>query len=288
MIFDLVQDFAAALDAMPEGHQRRGRLALLDEALRRDVNFMARHPTTLFQCLWNTGWWHGNPEAAKHLARPTVAPDEGLPILLQRGRALVQPGVPLGTALRGVLRGHTQAVTSVSYSPDLTRLATGSEDATVRLWAADTGREITALHGHEDQVWCVCFSPDGRRLASASFDRTVRVWDALAGIELAVLTGHDDRLNWVCYSPDGSRLASGALEFDKTVRLWDTATGSKLAVLRGHEHRDWLAGRCGTLGPRRERHIDDQPTRAPRQPVAFDARDRPFAREIARLVDKID
>src|SRR5439155_18072644 len=68
MIFDLVQDFAAVLDAMPAEHMRRSILKLLDEALRRDVHFIDRHPTTLFQCLWNSCWWYDCPEAAEHYA----------------------------------------------------------------------------------------------------------------------------------------------------------------------------------------------------------------------------
>ncbi len=56
MIFHLIQDFADALDSMPREHSRHRILALLDEAIRRDVHFIDRHPTTLFQCLWNTCW----------------------------------------------------------------------------------------------------------------------------------------------------------------------------------------------------------------------------------------
>jgi hypothetical protein len=66
MIFALVQDFADALAAMPQEHPRRHILALLDEAIRRDVHFIDRHPTTLFQCLWNSCWWYDCPEAARH------------------------------------------------------------------------------------------------------------------------------------------------------------------------------------------------------------------------------
>ena len=45
MIFPLIQDFADALAAMPTAHPRHRILTLLDEALRRDVHFIDRHPT---------------------------------------------------------------------------------------------------------------------------------------------------------------------------------------------------------------------------------------------------
>src|SRR5262249_23732737 len=70
MIFELVQDLADVLEAMPAGHPRRRLLTLLDEAVRRDVHFIARRPTALFQCLWNSCWWYDCPEAAGRRETP--------------------------------------------------------------------------------------------------------------------------------------------------------------------------------------------------------------------------
>ena len=63
MIFELAGDFGEALAAMPAEHPKRRMLGLLEEAVRRDSHFIARHPTTLFQCLWNICWWYDCPEA---------------------------------------------------------------------------------------------------------------------------------------------------------------------------------------------------------------------------------
>lgn len=72
MIFDLVQDFGAVLGAMPLEHPRRRILSLLDEAVRRDVHFIDRHPTTFFQSMWNSCWWYDCP-AAMHPAEANPA-----------------------------------------------------------------------------------------------------------------------------------------------------------------------------------------------------------------------
>src|SRR5262249_42943480 len=75
------------------------------------------------------------------------------------------------------LRGHTGLVEGLACSPDGRRLATSSEDRTIKLWDTTTGAEVFTLRGHTDGVLCVAFSPDGRRIASGGYDRTVRVWD---------------------------------------------------------------------------------------------------------------
>lgn len=64
----------------------------------------------------------------------------------------------------------------VEFAPDGSLLATGSVDATVRLWDPSTGDQRLVLRGHDGVVWDLAFSPDGSKLASASPSGSVRVW----------------------------------------------------------------------------------------------------------------
>jgi WD40 repeat protein len=67
-----------------------------------------------------------------------------------------------------VLNGHTWPVYSVAFSPDGTRIVSGSDDNSVRVWDASTGAELKVLNGHTGPVLSVAFSPDGTRIVSGS------------------------------------------------------------------------------------------------------------------------
>ena len=127
------------------------------------------------------------------------------------------------------LEGHGSAVTSVSFSPDGSLLASGSWDATIGLWEVKTGSLLHTLTGHRHSVESVSFSPDGSLLASGSVDATIGLWDVRTGNRLHTLRAHRLEISSVSFSPDGSLLASGS--FDDTIGLWDVKTGNRLHTL---------------------------------------------------------
>jgi WD40 repeat protein len=80
------------------------------------------------------------------------------------------------------VEAHTSNIRSIAWSVDGSRIASGSEDATVKVWDAETGRELLTLDGHKHLVMSVAWSPDSRRLASAD-DLSLRIWDATDAYE---------------------------------------------------------------------------------------------------------
>ena len=89
----------------------------------------------------------------------------------------------------GRLEGHEGQVYCVAFHPDGSRIATGGNDGTVRIWDAQTCELLLVLRGHDQYVKDVEFSPDGTMIASASGDFTIRLWDTKALHERRAMAG---------------------------------------------------------------------------------------------------
>lgn len=107
----------------------------------------------------------------------------------------------------------------------------GSTDRTLKVWNADTGQCIHTLYGHSSTVRCMHLH--NNVVVSGSRDATLRVWDIDSGACLHVLMGHVAAVRCVQY--DGRRVVSGA--YDYMVKVWDPETETCLHTLQGHTNR---------------------------------------------------
>ena len=165
------------------------------------------------------------------------SPDGALAAGLANGQVElweVETGVRIGT-LRHADWGR---ITAVVFSPDGTRLASGSWDQVIKLWNVETRRLVGTweVPRADNLLWShsVDVSPGGAKLVSGFQDGTVRLWDVASRMEVATLEGHTDRVASVSFSSDGRLLASAGGWSDPTVRLWDAATQVEVATLKGH------------------------------------------------------
>ncbi len=149
------------------------------------------------------------------------------------------------------LKGHTQVVQGVAFSPDGTRLLSGSCEGNphylgkageVKVWDVETEVEVLNLEEGDHSGWCVAFSPDGNRLVSGSEDDSIRIWDASNG-KLSRTLKKAGGVRAVGFNRDGRRLVSSG--DDRRARVWDPATGKELLVLP--EHNDCVS--CVAVSP---------------------------------------
>ena len=160
---------------------------------------------------------------------------------IHRNMTTADDGIRIWDALTGaeldVLEGHSNGVTSVTYSPDGHRITSGSRDATIRVWDAESRKELAVLAGHQDIVKSVSFGPDSRQIVSGSDDMSVKFWDADNKAMSVGPGGHTNMVFGVVFSPDGRRVASGSR--DNTIKVWDAESRSVLRTLIGHSSWVW-------------------------------------------------
>ncbi|XP_029027506.1 F-box/WD repeat-containing protein 7-like isoform X2 [Betta splendens] len=126
-----------------------------------------------------------------------------------------------------VLKGHDDhVITCLQFSGDL--IVSGSDDNTLKVWSAVSGKCLRTLTGHTGGVWCSEMT--AATVISGSTDRTLRVWDAEGGDCVHTLYGHTSTVR--CMHLHGNRVVSGSR--DTTLRVWDVSSGRCEHVLTGH------------------------------------------------------
>ena len=219
--------------------------------LRADISIggLAFHPDAKMLAVSDYGnrigkHWSGGvlllePESGKVL-REMLTPGEspGRVVFSSDGRWLAAVGgyrihvwdLRLKEEAAADAESHTGMVGQVAASAR-GLIATASDDHTVRVWDAATGKQLRKLR-HGAWVRSVAVSPDGRLLVSSSLDDFVRLWNMDTGKEIYRLPGHGEMggKRLVSFTLDGKRFLSWG--DDLYLRVWDVATGKAI-----HEHR---------------------------------------------------
>ena len=101
---------------------------------------------------------------------------------------------------------HAGGVNVIALSADGTKVVTGSDDNTARVWDANSGEALTPALSHKGPVRSVALSADGTKVVTRSFDNTARVWDANTGEALGSPIEVGDSIYTLAFSEDGRSL----------------------------------------------------------------------------------
>ena len=175
------------------------------------------------------------PSLPEPATTPAVAPS------MPAGGDAVTAPVPADTmvapTLRQSLRGHTDAVLSLAFSPDSRRIVSAAADGTIRFWDSASGKSLRVLRRHQGAVSAVTYSADGRWLASAGHDGTVKLWEEKSAAVRTEWRGPGNAILALAFSPDGRWLAAAGR--DRIIQLWSVTNGKLAHTYPGH-HGDVL------------------------------------------------
>lgn len=190
---------------------------------------------------------------AYRLAESLDEIDDSLRLLLGRAMRPID-------ALVGEIQTDQFDVTSLAFSPDGTRIATGGQDGTACIWDVQTGDLVARCGGHESDspvgasIYELFFSPDGSELLTNAFsDDPVRTWDAATGAAKLILEREGETVRGGRWLGDGKQIlcVSSIWSWDEeqrdliTIRAFDSDTGEPVYIpATGHD-----AVRSATLGP---------------------------------------
>ena len=149
-------------------------------------------------------------------------------------RATPTPTVETRTASLLTYTGHSDGVVGMAWSADGKRIVTCSDDDTVQMWDAATGKTLWKYSPFltNSYIFDVAFSPDGKRIAAAGSKGLVWVLEPTNGHVVATLNDQSGFVLGLAWSPDSKRIAVG--DEGGTVNVMDVASGKTLLTYKGH------------------------------------------------------
>lgn len=130
---------------------------------------------------------------------------------------------------------HLDTLTTLTFSPDSSRIITGADDGLIKIWDVLSGFHVATFTEHSSAVTGSAYSRRGNVLFTSSLDGSVRAWDMLRYRNFRTFTA-PQRLSFACLAVDPAAEVVCAGSHDSfDIYLWSVQTGALLDQLSGHE-----------------------------------------------------
>ncbi|WP_372370138.1 DUF4062 domain-containing protein [Candidatus Uabimicrobium sp. HlEnr_7] len=252
MIDDLFEDFARSISEpavpIPEDLQIQNSLGVIvDKSILKDLRqilqlhggFLKQFPQTLFQCVWNLGYWTEENSRIQNFVeawREQCSPQVWL-------KSLKPPANHLRSPLQKVLQGHKSRTTDVIFSKNDKHLIScgGIYDFKVRVWDLYTGECLHILRGHGKPVESAQYIKNGKQIISVGRSGRIIIWDAQTGETIRIVETEQDKTKIKVAKMDISpneKIIALSSSNDNSIRLWHMDSLEIYKIITGHE--DWV------------------------------------------------
>ena len=218
--------------AEPLGTFRGSRVAVESLAFRADGRQLVSGAADGAITVWN-------PEAsALEVMEGTVEQPASVVALSADGKRLATAGVSsdrpaiivfdlAAKKVSHTLLGHDGPIRSLAFSPDGSRLVSGSADRSARIWDLGNSEspELIRFNGHAGEVTAVAFSANAQQVMSGAADKTLKLWNTADAAEIKDFPGHTDVIVGVAFDAASQPISASA---DKTIRIWNSTSGQAI------------------------------------------------------------
>ncbi|CCW66117.1 unnamed protein product [Phytomonas sp. Hart1] len=121
------------------------------------------------------------------------------------------------------LKGHSDTVSLLSFSPNGEWLASGSLDSTIRLWSTETWSTTYTLSDLYGEIMTFLWHPTSLFFLAGADDAQAAMWNVMKGTLLTYFVGHRGPISSMVWSPNTKKVITGS--GDGSISVFNPRTG---------------------------------------------------------------